>query len=69
MYTTGCPNCRALKALLDEKAIPHSEVTSIEEMLSLGIQKVPVLCVDGKFMDYRAAIYWANTYKEASDEK
>lgn len=70
MYTTGCPNCRALKALLDEKNIPYSEVTSVEEMLSLGITKVPVLSVDGEMYDCGAAIRWANdTYKEASDEK
>jgi len=69
MYTTGCPNCRALKALLDEKKVMYTEETSVEKMLSLGITKVPVLSVDGKLYDYGAAVCWANTYKEASDEK
>ena len=69
MYTTGCPNCRALKALLDEKKIQYTEETSVEKMLSLGITKVPVLSVDGQLYDCGAAINWAKTYKEASDEK
>ena len=69
MYTTGCPNCRARKALLDEKKIQYTEETSVEKMLSLGITKVPVLSVDGQLYDCGAAINWANTYKEASDEK
>ena len=61
MYTTGCPNCRALKALLDEKKIQYTEETSVEKMLSLGITKVPVLSVDGQLYDCGAAINWANT--------
>lgn len=69
MYTTGCPNCRALKVLLDEKNIPYTENTSVDEMLSLGITKVPVLSVDGRLYDCGAAINWANTYREVSDEK
>lgn len=69
MYTTGCPNCRVLKALLDEKHIPYTENTSVDEMLSLGITKVPVLRVGDEIIDYGAAINWANTYKEGSDEK
>lgn len=69
MYTTGCPNCRALKALLDEKHIQYTENTSVDEMLSLGISKVPVLRVGDELIDYGAAIDWANTYKEGSDEK
>ncbi len=69
MYTTGCPNCRALKALLDEKKILYTEEPSVEKMLYLGITKVPVLSVDGELYDCGAAIYWANHYKEASDEK
>ena len=56
MYTTGCPNCRALKALLDEKKIQYTEETSVEKMLSLGITKVPVLSVDGQLYDCGAAI-------------
>ncbi len=63
MYTTGCPNCRALKSLLDEKKIPYTENNSVNEMLSLGIKQVPVLYVDGEFMNYTTAVNWANTYK------
>lgn len=69
MYTTGCPNCRALKALLDEKHIPYTENDSVDEMLSLGITKVPVLRVGDELIDYGAAISWANTYGEGSNEK
>lgn len=69
LYSTGCPNCRALKSILNEKQVPYSEINSVDEMLALGIQKVPVLLVDGELLDYKAAINWANTYEEVSDEK
>lgn len=69
MYTTGCPNCRALKNLLDEKNIPYVENDSVDEILSLGITKVPVLRVGDKLIQYNEAINWANTYGEVSDEK
>lgn len=33
---------------------------AVEEMLSLGITSVPVLCVDGQMMDFANAVKWIN---------
>lgn len=60
LYSTGCPRCEVLKKKLAEKNIDYTEVTSVDEMLNLGITQVPVLSVDGKYMDFRAAVDWVN---------
>ena len=38
----------------------YQENTAVEEMLSLGITSVPVLCVDGQMMDFANAVKWIN---------
>lgn len=60
LYSTHCPKCMVLKKKLTEKGISYTENTSVEEMLSLGINEVPVLGVNGELMDFSAAIAWLN---------
>ncbi len=60
LYSTHCPKCMVLKKKLAEKGISYTENTSVEEMLSLGINEVPVLGVNGELMDFSAAIAWLN---------
>lgn len=60
LYSTGCPRCEVLKKKLAEKNIDYAEVTSVDEMLGLGITQVPMLSVDGKLMDFREAVDWVN---------
>ena len=57
---TGCPTCALLKHKLDERGMQYQENTAVEEMLSLGITSVPVLCVDGQMMDFANAVKWIN---------
>lgn len=65
MYSTGCIKCTQLKMLLDSFKVPYTVNDSVEDMLKLGFSKVPVLAVDGSFMDYSEARSWIiNTYKE-----
>ncbi len=58
LYSTGCPRCMVLKKKLDSKGILYNENNNVEEMLSLGINEVPVLSVGGVFMDYSNATKW-----------
>lgn len=58
LYSTGCPACNILKNMLKKAEISFDEHTSVEEMLSLGFTKVPVLSVDGINLDYDAAKKW-----------
>lgn len=58
LYTTGCPRCKILKKKLDEAGIEYTENNNIDEMLSLGISEVPVLKVNGEFLNYNSSIEW-----------
>ena len=64
LYSTGCPMCRVLKAKLAAKQIGYTEVNSIDEMLALGIESVPVLSVDGELLQFKAANDWVNSLEE-----
>ena len=60
LYSTGCPKCNVLKSKLNEKGVMYTENNSVDEMLSLGIEQVPVLGVDGKLLDFKSAVNWIN---------
>lgn len=64
LYSTGCPKCDILKKKLNEKNIEFVEETSVKTMLELNITQVPVLCVNGKMMDFTEAVKWVNAVKE-----
>ena len=58
LYTTGCPRCKILKKKLDEAGIEYTENNNVDEMLSLGINEVPVLKVNGELLNYNSSIEW-----------
>lgn len=60
MYTTGCPKCKILKKKLDEKKVEYEEETDVEKMKSMGIDRVPMLSVDGKLLSYLEAVKLIN---------
>lgn len=60
LYSTGCPRCEVLKDKLSNKAVSYKENNSVEEMTALGITEVPMLKVDGKLLDFKAAVEWVN---------
>lgn len=60
MYSTGCPKCKILKKKMDEKKVVYEEETDVEKMKSKGINRVPVLEVDGKLFSYSEAVKLVN---------
>lgn len=65
LYSTGCPKCIQLKMLLDRHGVSYVINNSVDEVLALGFTTVPVLAVDGSYMNYNEATRWViNTYKE-----
>lgn len=60
LYSTGCPRCEVLKKKLAEKSVNYTEVTSVEDMIALGIKEVPVLSVDDTLMNFKEAVDWVN---------
>ena len=61
LYTTYCPKCKVLEKKLLQKNIVYEEVTNVDVMTEKGFMSVPVLEVDGKVMDFKAASDWINT--------
>lgn len=60
LYSTGCPRCNVLKSKLSEKKIEYSEITSVEDMKTLGITDVPILSINGQMHDFKSAVEWVN---------
>ena len=67
LYSTGCPKCNVLEAKLNSKSIKYEVCRDIEVMQSKGMMSAPNLEVDGKLMDFSAAIKWVREYKEMPD--
>ena len=51
LYSTNCPQCRVLKTLLERHAITYSECNDVALMREKGFDAVPVLEVDGKYLN------------------
>lgn len=61
LYSTGCYKCKQLKMRLEEAGIRYSEVNDVDAMLTLGFKNVPMLAVDGEYLDYTQANTWIET--------
>lgn len=58
LYTTNCPNCKALKFELDKAGITYETESNVPIMLELGLNEVPILEVNGRRMNKTEAINW-----------
>ena len=58
LYTSGCPNSRLLKQKLDDKKLNYNIVDDVDKMVELGFTRVPVLEVDGKYLDFNEALMY-----------
>lgn len=58
LYSTGCPQCKALERKLDKAGITYDVVSDVDEMLRLGLKSAPALSVDGEVMDFKNAVKW-----------
>ena len=67
LYSNECPNCMALKTELDKANIKYTVCSDIDAMISIGLNELPVLIVDGKMMNNDEAIEWIK--KGAINEK
>lgn len=58
LYTTGCPQCKVLKAKLDIAGMNYEVIDDVDLMRQLGIASAPVLEVDGLSLNFARAIEW-----------
>ena len=60
LYTNGCPKCKVIESKLKAKNIKFVENNNLEELISYGIQSLPVLKVGEKFLSFVEANAWVN---------
>lgn len=60
LYSTHCPQCRALEMKLNKKNIPFEICDDMELMKNLGFQAAPVLETPDGIFNFSAAIKWVN---------
>lgn len=58
LYTTGCPNCVRLKAMLDAKHIEYTICDDKDTMIKMGMTSAPMLKVDNKLMGFVNSVRW-----------
>jgi glutaredoxin len=61
LYTTHCPQCKALETKLAKKNVSYEEIDDQEVMKELGFKSVPMLQVDGQTYNFSQAIKWVNS--------
>lgn len=55
LYSNHCVQCKVLEDLLKKHNIKYSVVDDVNTMLNLGLTHMPVLEIDGKFMQFKDA--------------
>lgn len=58
LYSTGCPQCKVLKAKLDAAKIKYRVVTDEAIIAALGFRSAPILQVDNATYKFPDAIKW-----------
>ena len=56
LYTTGCPQCKVLETLMNNKSLHYNKITNEEEMIAKGIMSAPMLEIDGELLNYPQAM-------------
>lgn len=55
LYSNHCVQCKVLEDLLKKHNIKYSVVDDVNTMLKLGLTHMPVLEIDGRFMQFKDA--------------
>lgn len=64
LFTTDCPQCNFLEAVLKKKNVPFTVVKGADEILKRGFNSAPILEVDGTLMSFKDAVNWINQKEE-----
>lgn len=60
LYTTHCPQCKVLETKLKRAGIEYVWNDDVSLMAELGFKSVPVLEVNGEYLNFSEAIKWVN---------
>ena len=61
LYSTGCPRCNVLETKLKNKGIDVEEVDDEDIRSNKGFDTVPILEIDGNYMDFGKANEFINS--------
>lgn len=61
LYSTHCPQCKALEMKLNKKKIEYVVCDDQEKMKELGFAAAPMLDVDGTYYNFTNAVKWVNS--------
>ncbi len=68
LYTNGCPKCKVIESKLRAKNIKFIKNDNVEELIYHGIQSLPVLKVEEKFLSFVDANTWVNNAPSQSED-
>lgn len=61
LYSTHCPQCKALEMKMNKKGIKYTICDDEEKMKELGFMSAPILKVDETtYLPFANAIKWVN---------
>ena len=62
LYSTHCPQCKALEMKLNKKKIEYDICDDQNKMKQLGFTAAPMLQIeDGTYLPFAAAVKWVNS--------
>ena len=56
LYSNGCPRCKIIEKMLEDKGIRYKKITDTEEMLRLGLTNVPWIKTKDTIMNFKDSI-------------
>lgn len=66
-YTTHCPLCNTIEAVLKKTGQSYTENTDTEEMLRLGFTRVPVFYNGEEYLVGKDIIQWAILHDQTKE--
>ena len=60
LYSNGCPRCKIIEKMLEDKGIRYKKITDTEEMLRLGLTNVPWIKTKDTIMNFKDSIDYIN---------
>lgn len=61
LYTIDCPACNVLEKKLEHKGIAYEKITDEKVFREKGIDRFPMLEVDGTLQDFSTSVQWVNS--------
>ena len=61
LYSTHCPQCRALEIKLDKANIEYEVCDDVEFMKKMGFQAAPILETPDGVFNFSQAVKWVNS--------